>query len=187
MKVYVVRHGESETNEGGKWTGWFDAKLTQKGIEDAKKAAAILKDVKFDKIYASDLKRAQQTAENAIPNCEYEVLPLIKEIDVGRLENTLISDLTDEQRINGLENGYSEFGGESREQFYKRIEKTMKMLEQQNFENVALFSHGGWLHGILNLALETKIARHKVCCNNCTVAVFEYTNKNWRLYSWINF
>lgn len=28
MKVYVIRHGESETNREKKWTGWLDVNLT---------------------------------------------------------------------------------------------------------------------------------------------------------------
>lgn len=32
MKLYIVRHGESETNRKGLWTGWLDVALTDKGI-----------------------------------------------------------------------------------------------------------------------------------------------------------
>ena len=31
MRVYVIRHGESETNKAKKWTGWLDVHLTDKG------------------------------------------------------------------------------------------------------------------------------------------------------------
>lgn len=43
MKVYVVRHGESETNHMKKWTGWFDAPLTEKGRDDARGQGNFLK------------------------------------------------------------------------------------------------------------------------------------------------
>ena len=33
MKVYVIRHGESETNKIHYWTGWLDVSLTDKGRE----------------------------------------------------------------------------------------------------------------------------------------------------------
>ena len=67
MFVYVIRHGESETNLSKKWTGWLDVQLTEKGYEDAKKAAGYLKGISFDKIYTSDLMRAKQTAQTAFP------------------------------------------------------------------------------------------------------------------------
>ena len=50
MKVWVVRHGESETNRDGLWTGWLDVELTEKGREDAAKAGKILAGTSFDKI-----------------------------------------------------------------------------------------------------------------------------------------
>jgi bisphosphoglycerate-dependent phosphoglycerate mutase len=31
MLVYIIRHGESETNLRKSWTGWLDAELTEKG------------------------------------------------------------------------------------------------------------------------------------------------------------
>ena len=83
MKVFVVRHGESETNRNACWTGWMDVALTQKGREDATLARRLLSGVKFDKIYASDLQRAKCTAEIAIPGCQYETSALLREINVG--------------------------------------------------------------------------------------------------------
>lgn len=35
MKLYLIRHGESENNIKGCWTGWHDVALTPKGIEEA--------------------------------------------------------------------------------------------------------------------------------------------------------
>ena len=43
MRVYVIRHGESETNKAKKWTGWLDVHLTDKGKDDANKAGNFLK------------------------------------------------------------------------------------------------------------------------------------------------
>ena len=71
MKVYVVRHGESETNKIRHWTGWLDVALTEKGQNDALFARSVLENVHFDKVYTSDLIRAMQTAEIAIPGCCY--------------------------------------------------------------------------------------------------------------------
>lgn len=49
MKVYVIRHGESETNYEKKWTGWLDVNLTEKGMNDAKKAGEFLASVSLIK------------------------------------------------------------------------------------------------------------------------------------------
>jgi len=59
--LVLVRHGESEWNAKGLWTGWIDVALSEKGLEEARKAGEALKDLHFDFAYNSSLKRAQQT------------------------------------------------------------------------------------------------------------------------------
>lgn len=186
MKVYVIRHGESESNVANRWTGWYDAPLTEKGINDAKKANAILKNVSFDKVFSSDLCRAVKTAETALPEYEYEKCELLSEINIGTLENTLIGDMTAEQKADVFENGYKNFGGESRNEFYNRIKMFTTKLEALDCQNVAVFSHGGWLCGMLSQVFGVYVPRKNLLCNNCTIGIFEYEDQNWKLHSWIN-
>jgi 2,3-bisphosphoglycerate-dependent phosphoglycerate mutase len=62
-KLVLVRHGESEWNAKGLWTGWTDVNLSENGHDEAKKAGEVLKDITPDAAYTSALKRAQQTLE----------------------------------------------------------------------------------------------------------------------------
>src|SRR5688500_8717986 len=57
----LVRHGESEWNIKGVWTGWTDVELSPKGHEEARLAGEALKDIQFDLAYTSTLKRAKET------------------------------------------------------------------------------------------------------------------------------
>ena len=59
--LVLVRHGKSEWNEKGLWTGWTDIPLAKSGYLEADKTAEELKDIKFDYTYTSALSRAQQT------------------------------------------------------------------------------------------------------------------------------
>lgn len=186
MRVYVIRHGESETNLNKKWTGWLDVHLTDKGKEDARKAGAFLENIPIDKIFASDLVRAAETAETALPGRAYETLPLLREINVGTLANKLLSVVSDEQRARIAKYGYVDFDGETKELFVQRIHQVMNKLETLNCEAVALFTHAGWMRGMLDAVLGTYLPRKHVQCNNCAVAIFEYSNGNWQLHSWIN-
>lgn len=61
--LILVRHGESEWNAKGLWTGWTDVNLSENGRGEAKKAGEALKDIHFDYAYTSALKRAQQTLQ----------------------------------------------------------------------------------------------------------------------------
>ncbi|KAF6032527.1 hypothetical protein EB796_009128 [Bugula neritina] len=62
-KIVLVRHGESEWNKANKFTGWYDADLSELGVQEAKKAGQLLKEnqLKFDVAYTSVLKRAIKT------------------------------------------------------------------------------------------------------------------------------
>lgn len=62
-KIVLVRHGESVWNKANIFTGWHDADLTEKGLEEAKQAGKSLKEAgfTFDLAYTSVLKRAIKT------------------------------------------------------------------------------------------------------------------------------
>lgn len=186
MRVYVIRHGESETNLAKKWTGWLDVHLTDKGKEDAKKAGGFLKSFSVDKIFASDLIRAIETAEIALPDRSYETSPLLREINVGTLASKPLSIVSDEQRERIAKCGYVDFGGETKEHFNSRIRQVMNELETLNCETVALFTHAGWMRGMLDAVIGSYLPRKQVRCNNCTIAIFEYIGGIWQLHSWIN-
>ncbi len=62
-KLVLLRHGESTWNKENRFTGWTDVDLSEKGIEEAKKAGQVLKKERFvfDVAYTSVLKRAIRT------------------------------------------------------------------------------------------------------------------------------
>ena len=186
MRLYVIRHGESENNVKGFWTGWYDAPLTERGREEAKGLRHLLSSVSFDKIYASDLSRAIETAKSAIPDCQPETTPLLREINLGLLANKPLSFLDAAKKAEIVKNGYVAFGGESNEEFQERVSAFMKEMEASSHQTVAAFCHAGWLRRALNYVLDTELIRTRVHCGNCAVGVFEYENGIWRLYSFIN-
>jgi len=61
--LVLVRHGLSTYNKQGIWAGWDDPDLAPEGIDEAKKAAASIKDIKFDMAFVSLLIRAKRTLE----------------------------------------------------------------------------------------------------------------------------
>ena len=190
MKLYVVRHGESENNLNKCWTGWMDVNLTEKGYEDAKCAGAIIENVKFDKVYSSDLKRAVDTAKTALPGYEIEKTSLIREINVGKCAGKTFAECNEkyekEMEISRQTGGYDSLGGESKEEFTYRLKKFMDIVAASGHENVAAFAHGGVLRNILNIVLQTGLPRGKMLCKNCALAIFEFDGESWYVDSWIN-
>ena len=71
-KLVLLRHGQSQWNLENKFTGWKDIPLTENGINEAKNAGQLIKknNIIFDKIFSSNLKRANKTAEIAIKEAE---------------------------------------------------------------------------------------------------------------------
>lgn len=81
-KLILVRHGKSEYNEKGLWTGWDNPPLIESGIEDAKRAANDIKGLSINYIYSAPFQRVTQTRDiiktelnlNNIPTVEDKAL-----------------------------------------------------------------------------------------------------------------
>jgi probable phosphoglycerate mutase len=89
MKLYFVRHGESEANLLWEFSNrGFKHGLTEHGIEQAESLARNLREVTFSQVYASPIKRAYQTAEILSQNLgiPMEVTDALREFDCGVLE-----------------------------------------------------------------------------------------------------
>ena len=63
MKIYVIRHGETNANKEGVLQGSSDWPLNENGIKLAKLTGQNMKDIKFDICYSSPLIRAKDTAK----------------------------------------------------------------------------------------------------------------------------
>ena len=83
--LYLMRHGETLFNQRRKIQGWCDSPLTKKGIEQAKKAGELLKDIHFDHCYSSTAERCCDTLE-LVTHQPYQRLKGIKERYFGVFE-----------------------------------------------------------------------------------------------------
>ena len=80
MKLVLIRHGESAWNLENRFTGWKDVDLSPKGIEEAKAAGKILKEMNlvFDIAYTSYLKRAIKTLNIVLEEMDELYIPVYK-------------------------------------------------------------------------------------------------------------
>ena len=63
LKLYIVRHGETEWNVIKRFQGQLNTPLTEKGIEKLKETGKELEDVTFEEVYTSELERTVNSAE----------------------------------------------------------------------------------------------------------------------------
>lgn len=92
QRILLIRHGEAEHLVSDLTGGWTDTRLTPLGVRQARRTgkalAALLKDTKFQ-LYASDLRRARQTAEwigQAVGKAPI-ITPHLREISNGAAAN----------------------------------------------------------------------------------------------------
>ena len=79
-KLVLMRHGESTWNLENRFTGWKDVDLTEKGVEEARRAGRLLRDVglDFDLAYTSLLTRAIRTLWLAQEEMDRRWIPVVK-------------------------------------------------------------------------------------------------------------
>ena len=83
--LVLVRHGQSEWNEKNLFTGWKDPKLTPRGVDEAIKAGKELKEAgySFDKMFTSDLFRAQDTGRIILEQMDIPSIEVIKNVSLN--------------------------------------------------------------------------------------------------------
>ena len=59
--LVLIRHGQSQWNLENRFTGWIDVPLTDAGREEARRGAARITTLRFDRAFTSALQRAQET------------------------------------------------------------------------------------------------------------------------------
>ena len=162
MGILVIsRHGESEWNLLGKWTGWTDVNLTEKGHNDTVRLGALLKGLSFNEAYTSSLKRAQQTLAALLEGCGVENLPTthateLNERDYGDLTGKINGSKAEigEEAFNGIRRGwdYPVPGGETLKDVYARVVPYFEqeiLPKLQNGENILLVAHGNSIRALI--------------------------------------
>lgn len=164
MILLIIRHGESEADLLDVHEGRADFELTMRGRLQAKAMASFVKNYyTVNKIYASTLKRAAQTAQYLSDSFDITV-----EFDEDLMEfnNGLIAGLSrkeaDEKypKILDLPVEQAVYGQESKLEFRNRADKVLNKILNSSQDNdvIAIVTHGGMInqlyHSILNMPIE---------------------------------
>lgn len=164
--LVISRHGESEWNVLGKWTGLTDVGLTEKGTKDAEEIGrTVPSDIHFDEVYTSVLKRTEETLQGMIRGMEKpEINQLPKTADAALNERDYgvytgknkweVQASVDEATFTGLRRGW-EFpveGGENLKQVYERVVpyfETEMLPKLQAGENLLMVAHGNSIRALM--------------------------------------
>jgi len=184
VKLYMIRHGQSEENLRKAYSGQMDSRLTEQGEKDALGVRKVLQGISFDKVYSSDLSRAVRTQEIALPGIISEKLPLVREISVGNLEGKKFEELGESFILNRSTYNFVPYGGENYEMLQERAKKFLEMMSKEDCDIVAVFSHGGFINVVLGCILGCRVTNENALSDNCGVSVFEYNDGRWALRKW---
>lgn len=139
--IYFVRHGQTEWNEIGRIQGHIDIELNGEGKEQARVVKEKLKDVTFDKVFSSPLKRAKATAEII---CGQEIIiddRLIERCN-GELEGKLKNEIDVFPDFNNPND--TRFGIEPLNAFKKRINSFLdEVVKKYKGKNILVVTHAG--------------------------------------------
>lgn len=161
-KLLLVRHGESEWNALGKWTGSTDVHLTEKGFHEAALFGQAIKDIKLDQAFVSEQIRALETLEGILDASQQFTVPFeraaaLNERDYGDYTGKNkweMKSLMGETAFNHLRRDwdYPVPGGETLKMVYSRavpyLEKHVLPLLIEG-KNVLIVSHGNALRALM--------------------------------------
>lgn len=144
MKLYVVRHGQTEWNYDNRVCGITDVQLTNKGEEQARELSKIIFEMQIDIILTSPLSRAVKTAgilSSAISKDPVIDHRLIQQ-DYGVFEGAFRDNKDFKEAKRHFPNKLS--GGES---ILQAAQRTFNLLDEirgkYKNQNVLIVTHGG--------------------------------------------
>ena len=74
--LVLIRHGQSQWNLENRFTGWVDVPLTDAGREEARRGAAMIRHLTFDRVFTSALVRAHETMDIVLKTIGQTDLPI---------------------------------------------------------------------------------------------------------------
>ncbi|NCL79654.1 adenosylcobalamin/alpha-ribazole phosphatase [Citrobacter braakii] len=153
MRLWLVRHGETEANVAGLYSGHAPTPLTERGIAQAQTLGTLLRNVPVDNVLCSELERARHTTQLILAEREVPVrnMPELNEIFFGDWEMRHHRDLAREDAenyavwCNDWQNA-TPTNGEGFQAFSQRVERFIAQLaDYKASQNLLVVSHQGVL------------------------------------------
>ncbi len=187
MRIYIVRHGETEANKNGYLQGWTDVPLNENGRIIAELTGRGIKGIRFDHCISSPLIRAKETAEILLRESGNSVSisfdDRIKEMNFGSLEGVSVRDGKLIQFLKEPIVDYKFPDGESFQEVMKRTQEFLKeLISKDDGKTYLVSTHGCALRAMLNFLYEDKDDYwHGHVPYNCCVNIIEVKNGTAKL------
>lgn len=181
MKLYLIRHGQTDWNTLGKIQGSTDIPLNKAGIWQAECLACGMETRPVVRIYASPLERAAETARaiGAKQGVGVQVLNDLKEMGFGYWEGMTWEEIgekyPEEFKLwcgSPVEAGLP--GGEPQSEIIDRCKRVIREMTAQADGDIAVVSHGGTLAYLINYLLRNNPSRETLIVSNASITTVHY-------------
>ncbi len=149
-RVLLIRHGETDWSNEGRYQGWTDTRLSARGRRQMKKLAVCLKEWAIGSLYSSGLKRAEESAKFISDRLRLKPRAdkRMNEFHFGAWEGKTARELLAENDLafKSWAGGVWKRpkGGEAISGFKKRVTSFLShILKKENGKTVAVVAHGG--------------------------------------------
>lgn len=185
MKLYVMRHGETDWNAELRLQGCADISLNENGRRLAKITGEALKDVSFDMVFSSPLCRALETAKLVLGDRDIPVVTdtRIREISFGEWEGRRCGTEFGEIPQDMLDNFFhapekyvAPPGGESFEEILARTRGFYdELVQKKEYENsnILITSHGAAVRALLQNVYQDGNYWQDGVPKNCAITIVE--------------
>ena len=174
MKVYFMRHGQTDWNIEGRINGLTDLGITVAAKEEAKKMGALFlnENKQFSCVVSSPLKRALETAclVSRMKRDEILIFEELKERDFKELEGVTFS----EELMGEIESK-----AESHVSIFKRVIKFLKKISKLNDDEILVVTHESILRHIYTYICKSEYEMIKI--NNFGYFVAECESGKWKI------
>lgn len=183
LRLYMVRHGQTNWNSEGRLQGHTDIPLNEEGLRQAESIGRRLSRIELSAVYSSDLQRAAQTAR-AIADfhgLEVTATPYLRESCLGEWEGLTADEIVargDEQLWNDYRKdstAYRPPGGEPYQQVWDRLMVVRDLIVGAHPKgHVAVVGHGGSMRALLSDALGSDIRSiRRMSLDNASLSIIE--------------
>ncbi|MCI1982342.1 MAG: histidine phosphatase family protein [Oscillospiraceae bacterium] len=157
--IHLIRHGQTEGNEAGRYIGRTDLPLSSRGERHLKDLAEEYRYPQADVYFTSPLKRCIQTLKILYPQAKPVVIDGFRECDFGAWEGKTAQEIAAgdpsfARWISGGGKSVSPPGGEGSAVFMHRVcesfEKVVEGLLRSGTTSAVIVAHGGTLMTILS-------------------------------------
>ncbi|MFV0243144.1 MAG: histidine phosphatase family protein [Lacrimispora sphenoides] len=184
MKIYLIRHGQTDWNIQGKIQGSHDIPLNETGRRQAELLAKGMDSRPVLRIFSSTLTRAMETAEKIRSRQKVEIcsMPQLIEVEFGKWEGMTWDEIMEAypeeyKRWALCPDEASPPGGENQDQVLNRCVWAVKEILRitGGREDVAIVSHGATIAYLVSYMMQNHPEVESIIVENASITTVNYS------------